>query len=518
MSGITDVLFNSKANPDGTVTTEPMVAIAYELDPSLESAEFTLREDIQFHNGVGEMTAQDVVFSFNDANSVTNPESIHGQAGDFAPLILSMEAIDPYKVKLNYRNYDSRGILHRFSMFWQTAGIVSKAEFDRYGVEGLQDVLTGIGPFVAEEWNQNEHILLHANTDYYRRGEGTAGPWVERVRWLEVPEAQNRRAMLETGEAQISQVVLKDIPDLKLNGFQEQRKAQYNVMDNIGFTGNWWETESPLTGAPFVRERDISKPWVGDPFQNGPTYDENTPSMQSSRLVRNALAWSIDRQALLDSLLSGLGFINHQPYLTSQNPNYSEDWSWGTDYEMGRQLLQESGHGDGFDLDMWVGTDGTVIEIGESVAAAWSSNLNVNANLIKTAYQTYRPGLVARNTTTPFIGCGDENKSNFPYDWAHGFVMSGFSAGGYGVGMEVPFATDAYSTMAGEPDPATREDLSATFYESNRHWALCVGVFERPLWPAFDPSALEGGDWDMRPMANGNLGAINGIESIRLTN
>ena len=74
------------------------------------------------------MTSEDVAFSYNDANSVTNPESVHGQAGDFAPLIANMEAIDPYTVRLNYRNYDSRGVLHRFSRFWQTAGICQQEE------------------------------------------------------------------------------------------------------------------------------------------------------------------------------------------------------------------------------------------------------------------------------------------------------------------------------------------------------------------------------------------------------
>jgi hypothetical protein len=72
---------------------------------------------------------------------------------------------------------------------------------------------------------------------------------------------------------------------------------------------------------------------------------------------------------------------------------------------------------------------------GEAIAATWLAELNVRANLIKARYATYRPGLVARTTSTPaFSTCGDENKSNSPYDWAHGFVVSSMSAGGYGVG------------------------------------------------------------------------------------
>ena len=82
MSGITDVLFNSKLTPEGTVTTEPMLALSFELDPSLEFGQFTLRQGVQFHGGWGEMTSADIAYSYNGANSVTNPESVHGQAGD----------------------------------------------------------------------------------------------------------------------------------------------------------------------------------------------------------------------------------------------------------------------------------------------------------------------------------------------------------------------------------------------------------------------------------------------------
>lgn len=520
MSGITEVLFNSKANPDGTVTTEPMVALDFTLDPSLEFGTFNMRQGIQFHHGWGEVTARDVAYSYNDANSVTNPESIHGQAGDFAPLIQSIEAVDDYTVQLNYRNYDSRGVLHRFSRFWQTAAIVSKDVFDQFGVEGTQDVYVGMGAFMAEDanyteaWQQNLGIELVANPNYYATEDGN-GPFVERIKWLEVPEGASRRAMLEANEAQIAQIATKDFPILTEQGFELQKKGLFNTIRDISWVGNYWESHSGLTGEALERERDISKPWIGDPFENSDTYDENTPSMQSSLLVRNAFSWAIQREELVENLLGGLGFVNHQAYLSSNNPNYREEWSWGTDFDKARSMMAEAGYGDGFEMDVWVGTGELGAEIGEAVGADWEAELGVKVNLIKTAYSTYRPGLVARtNKTVGVFICGDENKSNFPYDWAHGFVVSSFSAGGYGVGQEIPYATEIYSTMAGEPDKAKREELAARFYSENRRLANCTGLFEEPIWPVFDPNAIA--EWDMRPMANGNLGTINNVRTIKL--
>ena len=53
------------------------------------------------------------------------------------------------------------------------------------------------------------------------------------------------------------------------------------------------------------------------------------------------------------------------------NPNYTDDWSWGTDFDKAKALLDDSGNGSGFEIDMWVGTGELGAEIGESVGAAW---------------------------------------------------------------------------------------------------------------------------------------------------
>ena len=518
MSGQTETLFNSALDDQGSPTIEPMLATEFTLDPSLEYGDFTLREGVMFHNGYGEMTSEDVAFSYNDANSVTNPESVHGQAGDFAPLIASMDPVDTYTVRLQYRNYDSRGVLHRFSRFWQTAGIVSSKVFAEKGVEGMQDDYTGVGAFRVDEWTQQKTKKLSAFADYYAAGEGNVGPHVAEIEWRDIPAGESRRAALEAGEAQIAQVALADIPGLVSEGFEAERGGKFNSIFNISMaSGNYWEEFGALTGDALERDRDgagtAEFPHIGNPFEDG-AYSEDTASMQSSRLVRNALAWSIERDSLLENTIAGLGVVNHQPYLSINNPNYRDEWNWGTDFAMAKDLLSEAGYPDGFETDMWIGTAELNADVGEAVGAGWQDNLGVKVNLIKTEYGTFRPGLVARTNKTMFTGCGDENKANFPYDWAHGFVMSSISAGGYGVGQEIPWAAQTYLEMAGEPDKARREELAAAFYDNNRHWAMCVGVFEVPIWPAYNPDLIA--EWDQRPIANGNLAGINNVRTIKL--
>ena len=518
LSGMTETLFNTALDDSGLPATEPMLATEFKLDPSLEYGDFRLREGVLFHNGMGEMTSEDVAFTYNDANSVTNPESVHGQAGDFASVIASMDPIDPYTVRLQYRNYDSRGVLHRFSRFWQTAGIVSSRVFAEKGVDGMRSDFTGVGAFRVDEWVQQKHIRLSAFADYYARGEGNIGPYVQHVEWRDIPAGESRRAALQIGEVQIAQIDLADLTRLTDESFVAQRGGGNSTMFNISMGGgNYWEEFGALTGEQLERNRDgagtAEFPHIGNPFQNG-SYDEHTPSMESARLVREALAWGINREKVLSTAVSALAVVNHQPYLSVNNPNYREEWSWGTDFDRGRLILRELGYRDGLEIDLWIGDKALNSRVGEAIGSDWRDQLNVNVNLVRTKYDSFRPALVARTNRTMFTGCGDENKGNFPYDWAHGFTMSSISVPGPGAAQEIPFAAESYLQMAGEPDKAKREQLAAAFFDNNRHWALCVGVFEYPNWPLYNPGLIA--YWDQRPSALSNLGSINNVRTIAL--
>ena len=84
--GIAETLFR-RADDDSEL---PWIATSFEVASDLSSATVKIQQGIPFQvvdgNDFGDLTAHDVAFSMNDANSVTTPESIHGQAGDFAGL------------------------------------------------------------------------------------------------------------------------------------------------------------------------------------------------------------------------------------------------------------------------------------------------------------------------------------------------------------------------------------------------------------------------------------------------
>ena len=104
---ITETLTGIEAGPGGVLDPRntPGLAESWELSPDLSYMDFRLRQRVPFHKGWGEMTAEDVAFSYNDANAFTNPASIHSQSSDFAPLIANVEALDRYTVRFNFHMF-----------------------------------------------------------------------------------------------------------------------------------------------------------------------------------------------------------------------------------------------------------------------------------------------------------------------------------------------------------------------------------------------------------------------------
>ncbi len=521
IAGIMETLFRPNYGDNlGAEPEAPVLALSFDLADDLEYLDFELREGVQFHGDWGEMTAADVVFSFNDANRNTQPESIHGQAGDFAPLIKKFEIIDDYNVRMFYENYDSRGIRHRFSTFWQSAGITSNALYEDKGAEGMRDFIIGTGPFKNVSWIQADSIVVEAVPNHYRQ---TAS--VAKITFLEVPEASSRRAMLETGEVIMAAPALADWNTLADQGMEINLDSGHGNIRNIGMTGNWWEDNRYYDDK--VLERETSdKAWVSD--------TNSGDDFEKARLVRIGLAHAIDREALVESILDGWGdgpmYFAYQPPnahpITQAHASAYVDtskggeggaggWEYPVDYDLAKEFITAGGFPDGFEMsNVWTGPPGLTQELMTAIGGIWAEELGVNVTLNNAVYSTYRPGLVARTTSEPFLGCGDDANTSMPYDWARGFVMSSWSDGGYGVGMEIPFAAKNYAEVALMTDKAERSAANEAFSEKGIETALCIGLVHEPVGTVQNPDLVAA--YEKLPQANGNLQQFVNLESLVL--
>jgi peptide/nickel transport system substrate-binding protein len=290
-------------------------------------------------------------------------------------------------------------------------------------------------------------------------------------------------------------------------------------------TGNYWETKRFFDDKPLER-KPAPKPWVS------PTGDESSPEYKKALLVRQALAHAIDREELVASVMEGLGGPNYFAYMPPTDhpafkkgkyvfdPNTgkgSGGWEIPYDPKFAKELLTMAGYPNGFKMEnVWSDPPGTAAyEMIQAVAGVWKADLNVEVTHNTNVYSTYRPGLVQRTTSEPFVGCGDDSNLGVPFDWARGFVMSSWSDGGYGVGMEVRWAAENYANVAKELDKNKRIQMNTAFVQRGIDSALCIGTVMDPGFEMYDPKVIA--SWEQLPTIEGGLNRMNNWESIVLT-
>ncbi|MCH7594542.1 MAG: hypothetical protein IIB27_08525 [Chloroflexi bacterium] len=101
-----------------------------------------------------------------------------------------------------------------------------------------------------------------------------------------------------------------------------------------------------------------------------------------------------------------------------------------------------------------------------------------------------------------------------PYDWARGFVMSSWSDGGYGVGMEIGWAAENYAQVALETDKSLRSGMNEAFAEKGIEQALCIGLVHDPIGTLQNPDLVA--EYEKLPNANGNLQQFTNLETLVL--
>ncbi|MEO0929648.1 MAG: ABC transporter substrate-binding protein [Pseudomonadota bacterium] len=255
---------------------------------------FNLAAGVTFHDGTT-MDAQDVKFSLDRARA---EDSTNAQKGLFAG-ITDVAVVDPLTVQITLDQPNGNFL---FNMAWGDAVIVAP--------ESIADIASnpiGTGPFTFTDWVQGDRLELTRNPAYW--GEA---PALESAtfRFISDPTAAFAAVMAEDVDAFIGFPAPENLPQ-----FEADPRFQVLVGNTEGETILSTNNKMP-------------------PFDNP--------------LVRQAVAHAIDRQAIIDGAMFGLGtpigthFAPHNPAyldLTSKSP---------FDPDRARELLAEAGFADGF--------------------------------------------------------------------------------------------------------------------------------------------------------------------------
>lgn len=324
--GYGKVIFESLAlvNPTGDLGTTPWLAESVEWNDDYTQLTVVARSGVTWSDGE-DFTADDIAFSFNQV--------LDGKLNDTNALDLANVAVDGDTVTIDFNSskYTQQARVLHFQIvpehIWQD---IDDPNTDPVTGEGQA---VGTGPYVLDSWT-TESVTLTANPDYW--GGELAVP---ELHYVSYGDNAALTTALATGEADWAQAFIPQIQESYLSADPDNKFLV-----------------SPTAGA-------------GTLFMNLQTKPFNDPAL------RQALAWTIDRQAYVDIAregaseavwsVTGLGALLQDEVI----PEYAGQ-EYSVDVDKARQILTDAGYT--WQDETLIDPDGEAVSFSISVPAGWS--------------------------------------------------------------------------------------------------------------------------------------------------
>ncbi len=382
-------------------------ALATEWRPTSDTTwEFVLRQGVTWHDG-RPFTAEDVAFTLERATNV--PNNLGGYESLVRP-ITKVEILDPHRVRLTTRapTPNLPGDLSFIAIVSAHAGRNATTADYNAGRASI-----GTGPYRFVSFAPGDRLVL-------RRHDGWWGPkqeWDDVVVRM-VTNIATRTATLLAGDLDlIESPSATDLPRLR----SDSRVTIFAVPGGrIGYVNPIYE---PGEGADPITDKD-GKPFAQTPLRN--------------LKVRQALSMAINREAIADRVLQGIGVATGQ-WLPPGSYSYAEDIAVPKfDPVAARALLTEAGYPNGFRITLNTANDRTAyaVEVVQAIAQMWA-RIGVETAVEGIPFAVYSPrgakqqfqvyfgslgnptmeaGLLLRNllmTVNPAAGAGTYNWSRY---------------------------------------------------------------------------------------------------------
>lgn len=251
---------------------------------------------MKWHDGK-EFTAGDVKFT---CEKILDPE-VASPLKPYFEFVERIDVVDDHTLRIQlskpYAPFLERlvvGIIPRHLLEGKDIKI---AEFNQHPV--------GTGPFKFGEWKKGERLVMEANPDYF-----LGKPEIDRVVVYFIPDENTRLLQLTKGEVDVA------LLPPKLAAKAQSQNIQVVTVP----TGEWCG--------------------IGLPYENPLFRDRN---------LRQALAYAIDKQAIIDKILEDKGEPTSIPFRGNHWAYNPQAKSYSLNLEKAKALLAASG---------WKDTDG----------------------------------------------------------------------------------------------------------------------------------------------------------------
>jgi len=324
--GYAKVIFEPLAlvNPTGDLGTTPWLAESVEWNDDYTAVTVVPRSGVKWSDGT-DFTGDDIVFTFD--------QFLSGKLTDTSGLRYEGATVDGDAITLAFAD----------SKFTAQARVLHTPIVPKHIWEGIADPNTdpltgeglavGTGPYVLDLWT-TESVTLTANPDYW--GGELAVP---ELHYVSYGDNAALTTALVSGDADWAQAFIPQIQDSFLAA---DDKNHFLV--------------SPTAGAATLFLNLQTKP-----FDN--------------KALREALAWTIDRQAYVDIAREGASEAIWSPtglgdLLDSEILPEYQGKEYSVDVDKAKQILTDAGYT--WNNDRLVDPDGEAVSFSISVPAGWS--------------------------------------------------------------------------------------------------------------------------------------------------
>lgn len=327
----TNQIYNGLLQMDNALNIKPCIAKKWEILNSGKTYQFTLRDDVYFHNHRifenkqgRKVTAKDFEYSLN---RIIEPKTASPGAWIFNTVIKDgIKAINDSTLQIQLKN-SFPAFLGLLTM--QYCSVVPKEIIDFYG-EDFRNNPVGTGPFQFKIWKEGEKLVLVKNPNYFEKDSlENPLPYLSAVSITFINDKQSE--FLE---------FLKGSIDF-ISGLNPANKDE--LITKNGNLNPKYKDQIVMINQPYLNTE-----YLGFLLDTSILKDKSSPVL--NKKIRQAINYGFDRIKMMKYLRNSIGSPALYGFVPKGLPSYSEKVT-GFDYDPDktRNLLTEAGfpNGDG---------------------------------------------------------------------------------------------------------------------------------------------------------------------------
>lgn len=281
----------------------PSVAQSWSVSDDGLTVTFKLRDDVKFHDGKP-LTSADVKFTIMDVL-----KQVHPRGPSSFREVSAIDTPDAHTVVLHLDN-PAPYMLTALSGY--ESPLVPKHLFEGKDLRNLPyaNEPVGAGPYKFVEWKRGQYIRYDTFEDYFKPGL----PGIARLVQRSIADSATRTAVLERGEAHLT----------GFGGVPYSDAVELGKMPHLEVTTKGYEMFATQVWLEFNTRKA--------PFDN--------------QKVRQAVAYAIDRQWVIDNIWFGFGKVATGPIgstLAHLYTNEVRNYNVADGLEQANRLLDEAG-------------------------------------------------------------------------------------------------------------------------------------------------------------------------------